>query len=120
VILVTSEMSRTPALNMANGKDHNEQTTSFLLAGGGLRGGRTIGGSRLISRAQNQSVLSAHLSRPFDFAAGRALSDAEILAIQQWPTHVRDLHSENVFAAVAELLGLGGAKSPVKAAAVKL
>jgi uncharacterized protein (DUF1501 family) len=43
VLVVLSEMGRTPALNGLNGKDHWPYTSALLL-GPGLTGGRTIGG----------------------------------------------------------------------------
>jgi hypothetical protein len=42
-VVVLSEMGRTPALNSANGKDH-WPSTSVLLLGAGIAGGRVIGG----------------------------------------------------------------------------
>lgn len=44
VVLVASEMGRTPKLNDAGGKDH-WPVTSALVLGGGLRGGRVLGGT---------------------------------------------------------------------------
>jgi uncharacterized protein (DUF1501 family) len=42
VVLVQSEMTRTPRRNAAGGKDH-WHVTSAMLMGGALRGGRAIG-----------------------------------------------------------------------------
>ena len=44
LIVVLSEMTRTPKLNSDGGKDH-WPSTSALLIGGGLSGGRVLGGS---------------------------------------------------------------------------
>jgi uncharacterized protein (DUF1501 family) len=44
LVLVLSEMGRTPKLNADNGKDH-WPVTSALLLGAGVRGGRVLGGS---------------------------------------------------------------------------
>lgn len=44
VILVVSEMGRTPKLNDTGGKDH-WPVTSAMLIGGGLTGGRVLGGT---------------------------------------------------------------------------
>jgi hypothetical protein len=44
LVVVTSEMGRTPTLNEAGGKDHWGHT-SALLIGGGLPGGRVLGGT---------------------------------------------------------------------------
>jgi uncharacterized protein (DUF1501 family) len=43
MVVVLSEMGRTPQLNAARGKDHWPYT-SVLMVGGGLVGGRTVGG----------------------------------------------------------------------------
>ena len=42
-VVVLSEMGRTPALNAANGKDHWPSTSAMIL-GAGITGGRVIGG----------------------------------------------------------------------------
>ena len=44
LVMVLSEMGRTPKLNSENGKDH-WPVTSCLMAGAGVRGGRTYGGT---------------------------------------------------------------------------
>lgn len=44
IVVVASEMSRTPRLNATQGKDH-WPITSALIVGGGVAGGRTIGGT---------------------------------------------------------------------------
>jgi uncharacterized protein (DUF1501 family) len=44
LVLVLSEMGRTPKLNADNGKDH-WPVTSALLLGAGVRGGRVLGGT---------------------------------------------------------------------------
>jgi uncharacterized protein (DUF1501 family) len=51
--MVTSEFSRTPALNGQKGKDHNPRTNSVLLLGRGIRPGVQVGSSRVITSAQN-------------------------------------------------------------------
>lgn len=44
LVMVLSEMGRTPKLNADGGKDH-WPVTSVMLVGGGVRGGRTYGGT---------------------------------------------------------------------------
>ena len=44
LVLVLSEMGRTPVLNPGNGKDHWPYTSAMLI-GGGISGGRLIGGT---------------------------------------------------------------------------
>ncbi len=48
--MITSEFSRTPALNPARGKDHNPWANSALLAGRGIKGQVVQGGSQIIER----------------------------------------------------------------------
>jgi hypothetical protein len=62
VVVVLSEMGRTPAMNSGKGKDHWSHT-SALLIGPGLTGGRSIGGFD-----------DYYYSKPLDFATG-ALSE---------------------------------------------
>ncbi len=68
--LVTSEFARTPALNAAAGKDHNPLTNSVLLAGRGVQGGRSIGGSRSVTRAESPLGDPYHIAYPIDYATG--------------------------------------------------
>lgn len=44
LVIVASELGRTPRLNAAMGKDH-WPVTSMMVIGGGLKGGRVLGGS---------------------------------------------------------------------------
>lgn len=43
LVVVASEFGRTPMLNMNDGRDHFPRCFSFLVAGGGIAGGRTYG-----------------------------------------------------------------------------
>lgn len=43
LVVLATEMGRTPTINQNNGRDHWPQTFSCLLAGGGIRGGQTYG-----------------------------------------------------------------------------
>jgi hypothetical protein len=67
VVAVVSEMSRTPKLNEAMGKDH-WPVTSALFFGGGLPGGRAIGAT-----GDNLEAL------PVDFTSGAPAGDGTIL-----------------------------------------
>ncbi len=69
IVVVISEMTRTPLMNADGGKDH-WPNTSALLIGGGLDGGRTLGGS-------SQDTLDA---LPVNLASGQldASSDTVI------------------------------------------
>jgi uncharacterized protein (DUF1501 family) len=66
--LVTSEFSRRPFLNGGRGKDHNPLTNSMLLAGKGIRGGRTIGASIARTRKQTGNGIAMHMARAYDFS----------------------------------------------------
>lgn len=61
LVLVLSEMGRTPVLNAAQGKDHWPYT-SALLVGGGISGGRVIG-------ASDDSLVAVGLDRDSGAAA---------------------------------------------------
>lgn len=71
---VTSEFSRTPALNTSGGKDHNPLTNSALLMGRGVKGGRSVGASRLIAADQSEIGASYHIASGFDFATQAPVS----------------------------------------------
>lgn len=81
VVLVLSEMSRTPRLNLTAGKDH-WPFTSALVIGGGVKGGRAYGGTD--DRLEGQ---------PVDLATG-AIDPGGV-----------SLLAENLVAGVLELVG---------------
>lgn len=66
--MITTEFSRTPALNGAGGKDHNPLTNSVLLAGRGIKGGLVVGGSRLVTAAESPTGSSYHIAYPIDYS----------------------------------------------------
>jgi hypothetical protein len=66
--MISSEFSRTAALNASKGKDHNPLTNSVVLAGRGVKGGQTIGASKLVTLAESNIGLSYQIGLPFDFA----------------------------------------------------
>ncbi len=68
--VVMSEFSRTSCLNSAQGKDHNPLTNSVLMAGKGIRGGMTVGASKLIDRQKAPGGNPYQISMPFDFQTG--------------------------------------------------
>ena len=82
VVVVVSEMSRTPRLNAQGGKDH-WPVTSMLVIGAGVRGGRALGGT-------TDGIEAA----PVDLATGERTSGGTTL------------QSENVAAGVLELVGV--------------
>jgi uncharacterized protein (DUF1501 family) len=86
--MVVSEFSRTPALNGANGKDHNPLTNSVLLAGRGIKGGRTVGASRLVTAAQSPTGSSYHIAYPIDFATCQVQYQRTPAAQMIFPEHI--------------------------------
>ncbi len=71
--MVVTDMSRTPALNAQKGKDHNGATNSILMAGKGIAGEKTIGGSIIIPKRLSKTPmpLAVHRGAPFDFETGQ-------------------------------------------------
>lgn len=75
LVVVMSEMSRTPLLNAAGGKDH-WPTTSMMMFGGPVGGGRSLGGSNevvepeLIDLATGELDTSGQLLEPRNIIAG--------------------------------------------------
>jgi hypothetical protein len=82
LVVVLSEMGRTPRLNAGLGKDH-WPVTSALLIGAGVQGGRAYGASNAELNAES-----------IDFATGRAAAGG------------KQLQTPNLLAGVLELLGL--------------
>jgi hypothetical protein len=67
LVLSMSEMGRAPALNAANGKDHWPYT-SVLAIGGGISGGRVLGGTD-----------DAQVSHPIDLSTGSPTPSGSVL-----------------------------------------
>jgi hypothetical protein len=81
IVVVVSELSRTPKLNAQGGKDH-WPTTSAMVIGAGVRGGRAYGGT--------SDTLEA---RPIDLATGQSTGTGGTL------------QTNNLVAGVLELAG---------------
>src|SRR5215469_11410779 len=63
LVLATGEFGRTPRINPAGGRDHWPQCWTVVLAGGGIKGGQTVGASDAIGAApQDRPVMPAHLA----------------------------------------------------------
>lgn len=93
--MVASEWSRTPYLNAAKGKDHNPFTNSVLLAGKGIRKGKTVGKSRLITRKQTGKA-AEHIAWPFNYTTGELATSPEGASF---------FYPENVIQTVGALFG---------------
>lgn len=86
--MVVSEFSRTPALNAAQGKDHNPLTNSFLLAGKGVLGGKNYGASKLVTAKESPTGRSYHIVYPMDLTTGEVLRAREPRAKILYPEHI--------------------------------
>ncbi len=71
--MVTSEFSRTAALNSAKGKDHNPMTNSTMLIGKGIKGGEIVGASTLVTRENSTFSLPYQIGLPYDFENKRVI-----------------------------------------------
>lgn len=73
--LIISEFSRTPQL-VGTGKDHNPWTNSAVIAGKGVSGNKTVGGSRLFKRGEMPNNLPKHTALPFNFTEQAIATEA--------------------------------------------
>lgn len=95
--VVYSEFSRTPYRNGSEGKDHNVFTNSAIFAGGGLQGGRSIGGSRILKQGDPGTGRALHIGQPIDYKSGELVSKRGGAASLIFP--------ENIAATTLRLLG---------------
>jgi len=79
VVVVLSEMTRTPKVNTEFGKDHWPYT-SALVFGAGVKGGHTFGSTNDLLEAE-----------PMDFATGEAASSGRILEYDGFAASVLEL-----------------------------
>jgi uncharacterized protein (DUF1501 family) len=71
LVVVTGEFGRTPKINAVAGRDHWPHVFSVLLAGAGLRGGRTFGSSDKSGAAPaDRPVTSSELAATIVHALG--------------------------------------------------
>ncbi len=75
--MVVTDFTRTPALNGAAGKDHNPQSNSAVLIGKGIKGGRHLGKSTLISSQDSASGISALWGLPLNMRTGEVAGNLE-------------------------------------------
>jgi uncharacterized protein (DUF1501 family) len=95
--IVVSEFSRTPALNSGAGKEHNPMTNSVLVAGRGVVKDRTIGASRLVTRAMSPGGEPYHIAYPIDYSTGKV--------VRQRTSAAKMIFPENVAQTLAEIMG---------------
>lgn len=67
---ITSEFSRTAALNSSGGKDHNPLVNSAILLGPKIKGNQVIGGSHLVETKKSKTGSSYHIASAIDEATG--------------------------------------------------
>ncbi len=96
IIMVTSEMTRTPRKNSDGGKDH-WSSTSAMLIGGGLNGGQVLGGTNdsLMTRGIDLTTGQADDSQSplsYDQFAAGVLHAAGITDTQTWIPNAEVLH----------------------------
>ena len=105
---VAAEFSRTPALNPSKGKDHNPFTNSVLLAGNGIKTGKMIGKSHILTGKSQPNQIPIHIGLPFDFTTHQTIE-----SISQETKHTSMIYPENVIATLREVMNLpkNGSKS---------
>ncbi len=94
--LVITEFSRTPFLNGAKGKDHNTDTNSVLIAGKGVKGGQTVGASKVIPAKKSVTGTGLHIATAYDPKTGLPATG---------PNGATFIYPENVIRTVAEIFG---------------
>jgi uncharacterized protein (DUF1501 family) len=110
--VVVSDFARTPYLNSNNGKDHNPNTNSVLIAGRGVRGGQVIGKSHIISRKKSPKQQSIHTGFPLDYKTLLTVEDRTRAGSEV----VDFIYPENVMATVYQCAGLPlDSMGPIKA-----
>ena len=95
-VVVTSEFTRTPALNGSGGKDHNPQCNSVLIFSPKMKP-TTIGASTLVTRSLSKSGTP--------YLAGLPLDNVSLKPVQQRQDSFI-LRPENVIATIAASMGV--------------
>lgn len=118
LVVVTSEFSRETALNGSSvensGKEHNGYTNSFLLMGGGVNGGFSVGESVVQSNMLGKPTL--HAARNFDFRSGKPIhSRNEDRAYMADPSIKKQIQPGHVVATLADAFGYRDLLDPVLA-----
>ena len=85
--MVVSEFARTPALNSANGKDHNPLTNSVLLAGAGIKGNQSFGASLLVRRHHSKTGQPRHSGGLVNYPTGAVARSIEEARSKDYPVH---------------------------------
>jgi hypothetical protein len=82
LVLAMGEFGRSPKVNASAGRDHWEHCYSVLAAGGGVKGGRVVGGSDArAERPHDRPVTPADLAATVQYAVGIGSELAQTLGI---------------------------------------
>lgn len=98
---ITSEFSRTPALNAAKGTDHNPLNNSAVIVGPGFKGNTTFGASRLVTGAESANGASYLIAGMVDLKTGEIITNKDDAKAKG---HL--LRPETIIATLAEGLGI--------------
>lgn len=98
---ITSEFSRTPALNAAKGTDHNPLNNSAVIIGPGFKGNTTFGASRLVTGAESANGTSYLIGSMVDLQSGEIITNKDDAKAKG---HL--IKPETIIATLAEGLGI--------------
>lgn len=98
---ITSEFSRTPALNAAKGTDHNPLNNSAVIIGPGFKGNTTFGASRLVTGAESANGASYLIAQMVDMKSGEIIANKDDAKAKG---HL--IKPETIIATLAEGLGI--------------
>jgi hypothetical protein len=98
---ITSEFSRTPALDASKGTNHNPLNNSAIIIGPKFKGNTVFGSSRIVTSAESPNNQSYLVAQMVDLATGEILkSKADAQARGSL------IRPENIIATLAEGLGV--------------
>lgn len=98
---ITSEFSRTPALNAAKGTDHNPLNNSAVIIGPGFKGNTTFGASRLVTGAESANGASYLIANMVNLQSGEIITNKDDAKAKG---HL--IKPETIIATLAEGLGI--------------
>jgi len=74
---ITSEFSRTPALNPSKGTDHNPLNNSAVIIGPGFKGNSVFGASRVVTADESTSGTSYLIAQMVDLKTGEIINNKQ-------------------------------------------
>jgi hypothetical protein len=72
---ITSDFSRTPALDSSKGTNHNPMNNSAVIIGPGFKGNTTFGASRVVPAAESANGTSYLIAQMVDLSTGEILKN---------------------------------------------